>query len=168
MSLRFFKFIFLIFLFSFFYSCKYSFNGIGIPPDMNTFYVEPFELTTTNTEPTIATIFSETLSDKILTESKLRKAEIDPDYIFSGAVTRYQVTAVAPQPGEVSAFNRLEIGVKIVFENTKDEEQNFDQTFSFFNDFPSDANIINIQEELINNIFDQIVEDVFNKAFTNW
>jgi len=135
---------------------------------MNTFYIEPFELTTTNTEPTITTIFSETLSDKILTESKLRKAEIDPDYIFSGAVTRYQVTAVAPQPDEVSAFNRLEIGVKVVLINTKDEEQNFDKTFSFFQDFPSDANIINIQEELINNIFDQIVEDVFNKAFTNW
>ena len=86
---------------------------------MNTFYIETFELTTTNTEPTISTIFWETLSDKILTESKLRKDGIDPDYIFSGAVTRYQVTAVAPQPGEVSAFNRLEIGVKVVLENTK-------------------------------------------------
>ncbi len=135
---------------------------------MNTFYVEPFELTTTNTEPTITTIFTETLSDKILTESKLRKTQVDPDYIFSGAVTMYQITAVAPQPGEISAFNRLEIGIKVAFENSKNEEENFDKVFTFYNDFPSDANIINIQDELINNIFDQIVEDVFNKAFTNW
>lgn len=151
-----------------FHSCKYSFKGIDIPPDMNTFYVEPFELLTTNAEPTITTIFTETLKDKILTESKLRNSEIDPDYIFSGAISRYQVTAVAPQPGEVSAFNRLEISVKINFENSKNEKQNFDQTFSFFNDFPSDQNLLDVQEELIRNIFDQLVEDVFNKAFTNW
>ena len=135
---------------------------------MNTFYIEAFELTTTNAEPSITTVFSETLSDKILTESKLRKSEIDPDYTFSGAVTRYQVKQVAPQPGETSAFNRLEIDVRVKFENSKDEEQNFEKNFPFFNDFPSDQNILDIQDELIANIFDQIVEDVFNQAFTNW
>ncbi len=168
MNIRQFKFTLILFLIPLFYSCKYSFSGIGIPADMNTFYIEPFELLTTNTEPTITTVFTETLSDKILTESKLRKDQIDPDYTFSGSVTRYQVTAVAPQPGETSDFNRLEISIKVVFENSKDEEQNFDQVFSFFNDFPSNQNILNIQDDLINNIFDQITEDVFNKAFTNW
>ena len=135
---------------------------------MNTFYIEPFELLTSDAEPTLPTVFSESLSDKILTESKLRKEQVDPDYIFSGAITGYRVTAVAPQPGEVSAFNRLEISVKVAFEHTKDEEQSFDNTFSFFSDFPSDQNILNIQNVLIDVIFEQITEDVFNKAFTNW
>lgn len=135
---------------------------------MNTFYIEPFELTTTNAEPTITTVFSETLSDKILTESKLRKTNVDPDYTFGGAIIRYQVTPVAPQPGETSAFNRLEISVNVKFENSKDETENFERAFPFFNDFPSDQNILDIQDELIANIFDQIVEDIFNQAFTNW
>jgi hypothetical protein len=158
----------LIIYVSSFQSCKYSFSGIGIPADMNTFYIEPFDLLTSDAEPTLPTIFSETLSDKILTESKLRKAEIDPDYVFSGAITGYRVTAVAPQPGEVSSFNRLEISVKVSFEHTKDEEQNFEETFSFFSDFPSEQNILNIQNVLIEIIFEQITEDIFNRAFTDW
>ena len=168
MILQNFRLPLLFFAFIFICSCKYSFKGIDIPPDMNTFYVEPFELLTTNTEPTITTIFTETLSDKILTESKLRKVQIDPDYVFTGAITRYDITAVAPEPDQTSSFNRLEIGVKVVFENTKKEEDNFDRVFTFYNDFPAGANIINIQDELVNNIFNQIVEDVFNEAFTNW
>jgi Lipopolysaccharide-assembly len=168
MNFRFFRFPLLIFAILFIYSCKYSFSGINIPNEMNTFYIEPFELLTTNAEPTITIVFTETLSDKILTESKLRKSEIDPDYTFSGAIINYRVTALAPQPGETSAFNRLEITVKIVFVNSKDEEENFEQSFPFFNDFPSQVNILDIQDELINNIFDQIVEDIFNKAFTGW
>ncbi len=168
MRLRYSAIILSIIILQPFFSCKYSFSGIGIPPDMNTFFVEPIELITTNAEPSIAMVFREALSDKILTESKLKKTEIDPDYVFSGSITRYDVTAVAPQPGEVSAFNRLEISVKVKFENTKDEKQNFDQQFSFFNDFPSEQNILSVQSELINNIFSQLVEDIFNKAFTNW
>ena len=168
MNLRYLKFPLLIIFICLFHSCKYSFSGIGIPADMNTFYILPFELLTTNAEPTITTVFTERLSDKILTESKLRKAEIDPDYTFSGAITRYQVTAVAPQPGEISSFNRLEISVKVAFEHSKDEEQSFEENFSFFTDFPSDQNILNIQDELISIIFTQITEDIFNRAFTNW
>lgn len=167
MNLRYLTF-FLVFSSILFNSCKYSFSGIGIPADMNTFYIEPFELLTTNAEPAITTIFTETLSDKILTESKLRKSQIDPDYTFSGAVTRYQVTAVAPQPGDVSSFNRLEISVKVNFENSKDEKQSFENNFPFFQDFPADQNILDIQNELIDIIFIQITEDVFNAAFTNW
>jgi len=135
---------------------------------MNTFYIEPFELLTANAEPTITTIFTETLSDKILRESKLRKADTDPDYFFSGAIVRYQVTAVAPQPDDVSSFNRLEISVRVKFENTKDEKQNFEDTFPFFQDFPADQNILDIQNELIDIVFIQITEDVFNRAFTGW
>ena len=157
-----------IFLLLTLFSCKYSFKGISIPPDVNTFYVAPFKITTSNIDASITTEFTERLKDKILTESRLRYNDTEPDCEFLGTITTYRISSVAPKPGETTAFNRLDISVKVEFINSKDESQSFNQNFSYFNDFSSEENILNIQDELIANINDQLVEDIFNKAFTNW
>ncbi len=149
-------------------SCKYSFRGIDIPQDIKTFYVGPFEITATNAEPTISQIFTERLKDKILTESRLTFVQADPDCEFIGSINTYRVSPVAPQPGETTAFNRLDISVKVEFVNYKDDTKNWDKNFPYFADFPSDQNLLDVQDELIEDINDQLVEDIFNKAFTSW
>ncbi len=146
----------------------YSFRGITIPAEAQTFYVAEL----TNRVPTapadIGQQFSETLKQKLLNQSRLNFAEIDPDLSFKGEVTRYSVTAVAPQPGEFTAFSRLDIAVKITYESRIDEEDNWDSSFSFYADFSRDDNLLDLQDQLIATIFQQLVEDIFNKAFTNW
>ena len=149
-------------------SCKYSFSGINIKENVKTFYVAPFDITTSNIDASITTEFTERLKDKILTESRLRFSDTDPDCEFKGTITTYRISSVAPKPGETTAFNRLDISVKVEFINSKDPDQEFNQNFSYFNDFPSEQNILNIQDELIANISNQLVEDIFNKAFTSW
>ena len=118
--------------------------------------------------PTLSTDFTEALKDKIRNESRLIFAETDPDIVFSGAITRYSVTPVAPDQGETIALNRLEIAVRVVYENTVKEEQNWQQNFSFFQDFPGGQNLIDVQDELVAAINDQLVENIFNAAFNNW
>ena len=49
-----------------------------------------------------------------------------------------------------------------------DEEDDWSQTFSFFEDFDNDSNLEDVQDELIDNIFEQILQDIFTRAFTNW
>ncbi len=149
-------------------ACKYSLRGISIPENVNTFYVEDFENVADNVVATLSQDFTQLLRDKIRNESRLNPDDTDPDIEFSGQIIDYSVTSVAPQPGETSAFNRLEIRVAVEFVSNKDEEENWKKNFSFFNDFPSDQNILDVQEDLINNINDQLVEDIFNHAFTNW
>jgi len=149
-------------------ACKYSFTGISIPADVRTFYVEPFEVEAPNAEPTISQTFSDALRDKIQTESRLTQALTDPHCEFKGTITNFKVSSVAPQPGEQTAFNRLDITVNVEFINHKDEEQSWKQNFPYFSDFPSDQNFLDQQDELIETINVQLVEDIFNKAFTNW
>ena len=149
-------------------SCKYSFTGISIPESVRTFYVTAFEISVPNAEPTLSQTFSDALRDKVQTQSRLTQSETDPHCEFKGAITRYQVSSVAPQPGELTAFNRLDVSVSVDFINHKDETQNWKQTFSYFSDFSSDQNFLSVQDGLIETINDQLVEDIFNKAFTNW
>lgn len=146
----------------------YSFKGTSISPEVNTFYVALFENNAINVVPTLDITFTERLRDKIRLESRLRYNDTNPDIEFSGAIIGYDISSVAPQAGETTAFSRLKIVVSVDYVNNKIEDDKWKQNFDFFADFPADENIINIQDDLISTINDQIVELIFQKAFNNW
>ena len=92
---------------------------------------------------------------------------------FDGAVTEFRVTSVAPtsdaSTGLIgSSLNRLLIGVNVEYINTISEDESWSQKFSFFQDFESSEDLVSVQDELIESIFEQITEDIFNKSFSNW
>lgn len=156
------------------HSC-YSFKSAGIPPNMQTFYIAEVDNTSSNVVPTLATDFGIKLSDQIRREGKLIPTEIDPHVEFISTITAFRVTSVAPEEGQTTAFNRLDISVRIEFINNLEKDPNdpnepkkWTQNFGFFEDYASDVNLLDIQEDLIDNITDQIVEDIFNKAFSDW
>ena len=156
---------------AFLFSGCYSFRGIAIDETIRTYYVSQFENRAPNAVPTLAPDFTERLKDKVRNESRLVYTEVDPDVEFRGAITRFDVTSEAPQPGEQVAFNRLTIAVAVDYINnrTADEDQRVTKiNRNFYNEFPSDQNLLDVQDELIRNITEQLVEDIFTQAFTNW
>ena len=146
----------------------YSFQGTSIPPEVDTFYVERFDVRANNAIPTLGQTLAEALKDKIRSESNLKQTETDPDIEFKGVVTDYRITSEAPQAGETTAFNRLSVTVAIEYLYTQDEEKGWKQNFTFFSDFASDANLIDVQDDLLDDINAQMIEKVFNQAFNNW
>lgn len=153
-----------------FQSC-YSFRGITIDPSVTTYFVAPFTNRAPNATPTLAPDFTERLKDKIRNESRLLYNETDPDVEFVGAITGFSVTSEAPQPGEQVAFNRLSITVAVDYINNRetDEKKRVSKiNKSFYAEFPSDQNLLDVQDGLIQTITTQLVEDIFTAAFTNW
>ncbi len=149
------------------FSC-YSFKGISIPPTADYFFVEDFGIAVRNAPSDINQRFAEALRRKIINESRLKYSEDNADLIFSGNITGYQVNSIAPEEGNTTALNRLEIRVKVDFTNTDNPDEDWSNTFSFFQDYDSNADLQSLEEGLVEIIFRQLVEDVFNKAFTNW
>lgn len=146
----------------------YSFQGISIPPDVNTFYVELFENQAPSAIVTLPRDFTERLKDKIRTESRLQYADEDPDLEFTGSITDFRVSAEAPKADQQIGFNKLTISVMVNFTNNKDEKANWKQQFSFEDFFGANENLLDRQEELVENISKELVDRIFNKAFTNW
>ncbi|MFT4665396.1 MAG: hypothetical protein ACI8YQ_000318 [Polaribacter sp.] len=154
-------------------SACYSFRGISINPNANTFYVAPFEVEVRGQEvpppPTLSITFTERLKDKIRGESRLNYKDVDPDIEFSGTITGYDVTAEAPQQGETTSFSRLTIRMSVEYIDNKATEAEIQKkTVSFFQDYPTDQNLLSIQDDLIDDINDELVDIIFNWAFNNW
>lgn len=162
-----FLFICLFIIVSVFQSC-YSLSGVSIGPEVNTYFVLQFRSNADNAPPTLEQTLTEALKEKIRTESRLVFDELNPDVDFSGTIVDYRVTSEAPRPGELTAINRLTINVAVEYTNNRQENKNWRSNFSFFFDFPSSQDLSSVQEEAIQAITNQLVEDIFNKAFTDW
>ncbi len=146
----------------------YSFKGISIPPDVNTYYVSLFEDQTQQSAPTFPRDFTERLKDRIRRETRLTYSDTDPDIEFSGAITGFSVTAEAPKANEQIGFNKLTVTVRVEFINHKNEKANWRQQFSFYDYFDPAQNLLDVQDQLLENISKELVDQIFNRAFTNW
>ena len=151
-------------------SCKvnYSFSGASISPDVKTFQVKFFNKTAALGPASLSQTFTEKLKDKFISQTTLALADRNADLTFEGTISNYTVAPISIQSNEVAAQNRLTISVNVKFTNLKDEKQNFETSFSRYADFPSTQNLAVVEDNLIREINEQLVDDVFNKAVINW
>ena len=147
---------------------KYSFTGASISPDVKTVSVAYFQNLSTLVNPTLSSLFTEELKNRFVSQTRLSMVSDFGDLNFSGEIKNYQVTPVAIQGNETAASNRLTITIRVKFVNSKDEKQNFDKSFSRYEDFDSQEQFNSIEGELVKVIVDKLVEDVFNGAVANW
>lgn len=165
------KFIGFIFLFtSILYSgCGvYSFTGASISPDIQTVTVKFFQNRAPLIQPLLSQAFTEKLKDKFISQTSLRLAESDGDLVFEGYISDYRTQPVAIQGTETAALNRLSITVNVKFTNKKDDKQSFDSSFSRYADFESTKSLAEVETALIEEINNQLVDDIFNRAVSNW
>jgi hypothetical protein len=161
--------IYLFLLSVIFTGCKvYSFTGASISPDVKTISIAYFPNQASLVQPSLSQVFTEKLRDKFISQTSLNQVTLNGDLQFEGAITDYTAMPTAIQGNEQAALNRLTITVNVKFVNTKDEKQSFQTSFSRFTDYDSRKNLASVEQELINEICNQLVDDIFNKAVINW
>ncbi|WP_019039524.1 LptE family protein [Psychroflexus tropicus] len=150
-------------------SCKYySFTGADTG-NAETFQVNFFQNTAQLVEPGIDRQFTLQLQDLIQNQTSLILANTNGDLIYEGEITRYYVAPMTATAESTAAQNRLTIAVNVRFYNTLEPEKDFEQTFSFYFDFPGNEQLTGAQkEEAIEEVFLRITQDVFNASLTNW
>ena len=146
----------------------YTFSGFSLDPTLQTYKVAQFENTAENALPSLAQSMADALREKIRTESRLTYNDDTPDIEFRGTLVDYRITAEAPRTGESAAINRLTITLAIEYFNHRDNKQVWKRNFSFFFDFPSDRDFASVESQALRTITTQLMEDIFNAAFSDW
>jgi len=159
-----------IFLISIFLaSCGiYSFTGASIPNEAKTISVQYISNKAAIVQPSLSQIMTDGLIDAFAGQTNLEITENEGDLSFSGYITKYQIKPMAIKANETASQNRLTIIIKIKYNNSFDDKQNFETTFSRYRDYASSENIVDVEDVLIEEISKELIEDVFNKAFVNW
>ncbi len=163
-------FIFIISLATVFFSCRggYSFTGADISADIKTITIKYFQNRATLVQPNLSNIFTETLKDKFNSQTNFEQVNYDGDLIFEGEIINYAVSANAFTGNETAALNRLTISVKVKFTNTKEPFKSFETNFTRYADFESSLSLSAVEDDLMRQICDELVTDIFNRAVANW
>lgn len=152
-----------------FTSCvSYSFSGASIPPQAKTATVKTFPNNASLINPTLSNQLTEELRTKIQSQSNLSLVDYSGDLAFEGEITQYFTQPIAIQGNQTAALNRLTITINVRYTNRFDEKQNFEQSFSRYLDYDSQKNLSEVESELVRQISELLVEDIYNKAFVNW
>lgn len=148
---------------------KYSLSGASIPPAAKTFSVAYFP----NNAPMVAPILSSTLTDalrdKFSRQTRLEQVDEGGDFAFEGEIIRYtSTTASVSGTSETALLNRLTIAVTVRFTNAVEEGASWKKEFSAFEDYDSQQLLNEVEGELIPQIVDKIVTDIFQASAANW
>lgn len=146
----------------------YTLNGISIPDNISTYYVDNFDLKARNAPPLINQIFTEQLKNKINQQTKLVANDTDPDVEFKGDVNRFDLEQLAPTRDQESSLNRLKVAIAVEYINHRNEDLSWKQTFSQNFDFSPEQDLLSVQDQAIDDIYEQIIEQIFNKSFADW
>lgn len=152
-----------------FSSCKmYSFTGASIHPQAKTISIETFPNLAPMVNPTLSQEFTDALQDKFQSQTSLTVVTSSGDYEIEGEIVGYTTSPMAIQGNETAALNRLSITVNVRFTNKFSEKDSFEQRFSRYVDYDSSRNLSEVEQELVKQINEVLVEDIFNKAVVNW
>jgi outer membrane lipopolysaccharide assembly protein LptE/RlpB len=146
----------------------YSFTGASIPPDVETISIDKFENVASGGPPALSQTFTESLKDRFVDQTRLTLVDRNGDLQLSGNIVKYEVSHAATTGKQQTALNRLTIAVQAQFKNTKNSEENWEQRFSQFADYESNQNLSEVEDQLVREINEQLITDIFNKAVVNW
>ena len=147
----------------------YSFTGISIDSDTETFQVNYFQNTADLIEPGLDRDFTLALQDIILNQTNLSLVKSNGDIVYEGEIVEYRISPTTATANNTAAQNRLTISVNVRFINKNDEEADFEKRFSFFYDYEGGAQLIGAQKATaVEEIFDRLTQDIINASLANW
>lgn len=151
-------------------SCKvrYSFTGASIPPEVKTISVIYFKNNASLVKPTLSQQLTEALRDRFTSQTNLALVNSNGDFNIEGEITNYVTTPVAITGDQTAAMNRLTITINVRFVSKVNESQNFETTFSRYEDYPSSQPLASVENTIVETIIGYLVDDVFNKTVVNW
>ena len=156
-----------------FYNCGvYTFTGTTI--NAETLSIQNFFNDTDQGPPDLAQNFTDRLRDYFQQNTNLTLVPIDGQLTMEGSVVSYRLSPLAPtssndpNQGDAAALTRLTITVQVAYVNTLDSEFDFDTSFSFYADYDTNLDLTTVEDALIEEIYDQIILDIFNASVANW
>jgi len=154
-----------------FQGCKisYKLNQAAIDySTTKTFSIETFSNRAAYQWAPMAPMFNTSLSARYNDQTKLSQVRRDGDLNLSGEITSYDQTNKSISADGYSSMVQLRMTVKVKFVNNNKHEDDFDRSFSSSREYDSSQQLSAVQEELVQQMIDDIVDQVFNATVAKW
>lgn len=150
-------------------SVSYKFSGTSIDyTKTKTISMDKFPIRANYVWSPMEAMFYNSLSDAYARKTKLSVLKRDGDLQLAGEIVEYSQTNKSISSEGYSAQVQLKMTVNVRFVNTKNHDEDFEQRFSATTEYESTQQLVNVQEQLVQEMIDNIVDQIFNATVANW
>lgn len=150
-------------------SITYKFNGASIDyTKVHSISIKDFPNMAALIYPPLEQKFTEELKDKYTRQTKLQILRENGDLDLEGEITNYVFMPQAVKEDAYASQTRLSITVRVRYTNNTNPDEDFEQSFTAYQDFSNNNTIEQVQDELSQLIVEEIVDQIFNQTVANW
>lgn len=149
---------------------SYKFNGSSINYDkVKTISFENFpNRSAAFVWGPMESMFNTALQDKYMQQTRLKQVRQNGDLQLSGEITNYDAYNKGVGSDGYSTMAELKMTVNVRFVNNTNHAEDFEKQFSASREYNSTQQLSAVQEDLVNQMIDEIVEQIFNATVANW
>ena len=113
--------------------------------------------------------FTEGLRDKYTRQlKKISVIREGGDLDVEGEITGYNFTSLAVREDAYASQTRLTVTVRVRFTNNSNSEDDFERSFSAYQEFSNENTIEQVEEQLCTLIIEEIIDQIFNETVAKW
>lgn len=149
---------------------RYSFTGTSIPQGVDTIYIPFFADQSNSGLGDLTNRLNDALIDRFVNQSRLQLAnnESDADAILEGVIISYSNQPFSIGGDEQADQNEVNISVRASFLYTDQVEEEWNKTFNGKFTYDPTQNPIEGENEAASRALQQIANNMFNDAVSNW
>lgn len=150
-------------------SVSYKFNGASIDyTKTKTIQINEFPIRSSYVWGPMGPMFNNALKDEFANHTHLQQVKRNGDMKIEGEITNYSQRNKSVSSEGYSAQTELTITVNVRFTNNADHNQDFEKQFSASQSFETTQSLSSVQQELVEQIIDDLVDQIFNATVANW
>lgn len=160
----------LLFTFSFSGCLRYSFTGASIPQGVRTIYIPFFPDQSDSGLGDLSDRLNLALIDRFVNQSRLQLSndEADADAVLDGIITTYSNRPFTVGGDEQADQNEVTISVRATFIYTAEDEEEWSKSFTGKGTFDPSENPIDGENIAADEALEQVANNMFNDAVSNW
>jgi hypothetical protein len=147
---------------------KYGFSGASLSPEVKSISIQYFQNMAPLVQPGLSQYLTDEFTDKVRSQTNKEMVRDLGDVNFEGEIVDYRTAPQAVSGNATASVNRFTISVRVRYTNSIEPDMSFEQTFTRFEDYDSSLELSSVEQDLTEKIVEQLIEDIFNRAFVNW
>lgn len=150
-------------------SVSYKFNMSSIDyTKVKTIQIADFPIRSSYVWGPMGPMFNNKLKEQYADHTKLSQVKRNGDLKIEGEITNYSQRNKSVSAEGYSAQTELSITVNVRFTNNTNHQEDFEQQFTATTSYETTQSLAAVQEQLVTEMIDDIVDQIFNATVANW
>ena len=150
-------------------SVSYKFNGASIDySKTKTIQIADFPIRSSYVWGPMGPMFNNALKDEYANHTKLIQVKRNGDLKLEGEITQYSQRNKAVSSEGHSNMTELSITVNVRFTNNANHNEDFERQFTSSKSYETTLSLNSVQEQLVRQMVEDLVDQIFNATVANW